>query len=70
MNDHNNRILGRVLAVDETAIVSGAKQTAVTADTQVDINGNSDTARASDSGTAADNTVPVSIDIIISPDKI
>lgn len=67
MNDTNhNRVLGRVLAVEETNAVAGAKPTSVRADTRIDVNGNPDTTPTLDSGTAADATSTI-IDIVIAP---
>lgn len=67
MNDSNhNRVLGRVLAVEETSAVAGAKPTSVRADTLIDVNGNPDTTPTLDSGTAADTTNTI-IDIVIGP---
>lgn len=66
MNDSNhNRVLGRVLAVEETQAVAGAAPTSAQADTRIDVNGNPDTTPTQDSGTAAD-TSTTKYDIVIS----
>ncbi len=56
MSNEQERILGRVLAVEETSAVAGAKPTSTLADTRIDVNGNPDTSTTQDSGTAADST--------------
>jgi hypothetical protein len=56
MEQDDNRILGRVLAVEELLVVAGAKPTSTRADTLVDVNGNPDTSPTLDSGTVADAT--------------
>ncbi len=58
MNKNTNRVLGRLLAVEETSAVSGARPTSPTADTLIDVNGNADTTTTQDSGTKADPTNP------------
>lgn len=59
MNNDKNRVLGRALAVEEISAVSGARPTAPTADTQIDVNGNADTTTTQDSATKADSTIPM-----------
>lgn len=66
MNNETQRVLGRLLAVEEIQAVAGAKPTSVRADTRIDVNGNPDTAPTQDSGTAADATTTI-IDIVIGP---
>jgi hypothetical protein len=68
MDNLNNRVLGRTLAVEETIAVSGARPTSPTADTRIDVNGNADTTVAQDSATKADATHPlIDVDDTTSP---
>lgn len=55
MSNEKERILGRVLAVEETSAVAGAKPTSTLADTRIDVNGNPDTSTTQDSGTIQDS---------------
>lgn len=59
MSNDQNRVLGRVLAVEETSAVSGARPTSPTVDTYIDVNGNADTSTTQDSGTKADSTTTI-----------
>lgn len=62
MKQNDNRVLGRILAVEETIAVAGAKATATCLDRGITVVGadtsiNLDcTLTQADSGTAADNT--------------
>ncbi len=42
MNKDSDRIPGRILAVEDTANVSGARPTSPVADIRIDVNGNPD----------------------------
>lgn len=66
MNNEKNRVLGRVLAVEETSAVAGARPTSVRADSHIDTSGNQDTAPTQDSGTTADMTNTI-IDFVTAP---
>lgn len=59
MNNGQERVLGRMLAIEEISVVCGARPTSPSADTLIDVNGNGDTTVAQDSATKADNTVPL-----------
>jgi hypothetical protein len=54
MDNENKRILGRILAIEETSAVAGARPTSTLADTRIDVNGNPDTSPTQDSGTVQD----------------
>lgn len=66
MNNEKNRVLGRILAVEETASVSGAAPTtpcrdqitSATSDTSLNMDCGT-TSRTADSGTVIDSTGPV-----------
>lgn len=62
MNSKEQRILGRILAVEETNVVAGARPTSPVADTRIDVNGNPDTSPTFDSGTAADQATSTLLD--------
>lgn len=62
MNSKEQRILGRILAVEETNSVAGARPTSPAADTRIDVNGNPDTSPTFDSGTQADQTTSTLLD--------
>ncbi len=68
MNNQEQRVLGRILAVEETMTVSGARPTSPVADTRIDVNGSPDTSPRNDSGTVADSTTTTLLDP--SPDSI
>ena len=62
MNTDAERILSRMLAVEETASVSGARPTSPAADTRIHINGNPDTSPTFDFETVADSTTSSLLD--------
>lgn len=68
MENTEQRVLGRSLAVEETVSVSGARPTSPVADTRIDVNGSPDTSPRNDSGTVADSTTSTLLDP--SPDPI
>ena len=62
MSKENDRVLGRMLAVEETESVAGARPTSPVADTRIDVNGNPDTLPTFDSGTVADQATSTLLD--------